>query len=89
MLSNQCPTMNPIENDILPTYFGNYGPSYVSINNIPNPWTLIPNPYYPKNPPCIFFNTHGHVLYPFLNVVSTRIVATKGSQGVQMFVKTP
>jgi hypothetical protein len=40
--------MNPTENDILPTYFGNYGLSYVSTSNIPNPWTLIPNPKKPS-----------------------------------------
>jgi hypothetical protein len=89
MLSDEYPTMNAIKNDILLTYFGNYGSSYVSTNNIPNPWMLIPNPYYLGNPPQTFLNTHGPMLYPFLNVVFTRIFATKGSQGVQMPMKAP
>jgi hypothetical protein len=73
-------------NNILPTYLGNYGLSYVGNDNIPNPWTIIPNPYYPRNLPLTFPNTSRHVAYPFPNVVSTRIVVTRESKGVQMIV---
>jgi len=89
MSNNQYLTMNPIENNILPSYLGNYGPPFVGNNNIPNPWTTIPNPYYPRNPPFTFSNTHGPMAYPFLNMVSTKIVTIRGSQGVQVFVMTP
>jgi hypothetical protein len=81
--------MNPTKHDILLTYFGNYGSSYVSTNNIPNPWMLISNPYYLGNPPHTFFNTHGPMLYPFLNVAFIKKIATKGNQGVQMSMKAP
>jgi hypothetical protein len=62
-------TMNPIKNNILLTYLGNYGPSYTSNDNIPNPWAMILNPYYLGNPPLTFFNTPGLVAYPFSNMV--------------------
>jgi hypothetical protein len=81
--------MNPIENNILPTYLGNYGPFYANNDNIPNPWIMIPNPYYLGNPPLTFSNTHGHVAYPFLNTVSAGITTTKGSHGVQACMMTP
>jgi hypothetical protein len=48
--------MNPTKNNILLAYLGNYGPSYTSNNNIPNPWTMIPNLYYLSNPPLTFSN---------------------------------
>ncbi len=89
MLNNKYPTMNFIGNNILPTYLGNYGPSYASNNNIPNPWTMIPNPYYPRNLQLTFSKTLGPATYLFPNIVSTRIATTKGSQGVQVFVMTP
>jgi hypothetical protein len=37
--------MNPTRNNTLLAYLGNYGLSYVGNDNIPNPWTMIPNPY--------------------------------------------
>jgi hypothetical protein len=45
MLNNQYLTMNPIGNNILLIYLGNYGLSYAWNDNIPNQWTMIPNPY--------------------------------------------
>jgi hypothetical protein len=81
--------MNPIENNILPTYLGNYGPFYANNDNIPNPWIMIPNPYYLGNPPLTFSNTPRHVAYLFLNTVSTGITTTKGSHGVQACMMTP
>jgi len=48
VLNDQYLTMNPTRNSILPAYLGNYEPSYVGNDNIPNPWTMIPNPYYPR-----------------------------------------
>ncbi len=89
MLNDQYPTMNPIENSILPAYLGNYIPSYAINGNIPNPWIMIPNPYYSRNPPLTFSNTPGFVAYPFLNMVSTKIITTEGSHGVQAYVMTP
>jgi len=62
--------MNPIGNNILPTYLGNYGPSsYANNNNIPNTWKMIPNPYYLRNPPLTFSNTLGLAIYPFLELL--------------------
>jgi hypothetical protein len=89
MSNNQYPTMNTIENNILPSYLGTYGPPYVGDNNIPNPWTTILNSYYTTNPPFTFSNTPTPMAYPFLNMVSTGIATTRGSQGVQVFVITP
>ncbi len=77
MLNNQYLVMNSTKNNILPTYLGNHGLSYVGNNNIPNPWTIIPNLYYPRNPPFTFPNTFKFSAYPFLNVVSIKIVITK------------
>jgi hypothetical protein len=77
MLNNQYLVMNPTRNSILPTYLGNYGLSYVGNGNIPNPWTIIPNPYYPGNPPLTFPNTFRLVAYLFSSVVSTKIVVTR------------
>jgi hypothetical protein len=45
MLNDQYLTMNPIGNNILLIYLGNYGLSYAWNDNIPNQWTMIPNPY--------------------------------------------
>jgi hypothetical protein len=45
MLNDQYSTMNPIGNNILLAYLENYGSSYAGNNNIPNPWTIIPNLY--------------------------------------------
>jgi hypothetical protein len=59
MLNDQYPTMNPTGNNILPTYLGIYGLSYACNDNIPNPWTMILNPYYLGNPPLTFSNTIG------------------------------
>jgi hypothetical protein len=90
MLNDQYLTMNPrIGNNILSTYFGNHGSSYASNDNIPNPWTMILNPYYLSNPPLMFSHTTKFVAFPFLNMVPTIIVATRGSQGVQMSMMTP
>jgi hypothetical protein len=74
--------MNPTGNSVLLAYLGNYGPSYVSNNNIPNPWIMIRNPYYLGNPLVTFSNTIGLAAYPFPNMVFTRIVTNGGSQGV-------
>ncbi len=65
--------MNPI---VLLTYLGNYGLSSVGNDNIPNMWTMIPNPYYLGNPPLIFSNTPRLTTYLFLNMVSIGIAAT-------------
>jgi hypothetical protein len=73
--------MNATNNNILLTYLGNYGSSYAGIYNILNPWTMIPNPYYVGNLPLTFSNTIGPAAYPFLNMVSIKIVVNKGSQG--------
>jgi hypothetical protein len=89
MLNNYYPVMNSTRNNILPTYLGNHGLSYVGNNNIPNPWTIIPNPYYPRNPPLTFPNTSKFAAYPFLSVVSIKIVVTKKSKGVQTTVMAP
>jgi hypothetical protein len=89
MLNDQYLVMNPTRNNILPTYLGNYGLSYVGNDNIPNPWTMIPNPYYPRNFPLTFSNTPRLVAYPFLNMVSTGNVAIGGSKYVQVSVMTP
>jgi hypothetical protein len=70
--------MNPTGNNVLPAYLGNYGPSYVGNNNIPNPWTIF-NFYYLDNPPLTFSNTIGPTTYPIPNMVSTRIVAIGGN----------
>jgi len=64
--------MNPTGHNILLAYLGHYEPSYVSNNNIPNPWTMIPNPYYLGNPPFTFFNTTNSTSYPFPNMVFTQ-----------------
>jgi hypothetical protein len=48
--------MNRTENNILPAYLGNYGPSYIGNDDIPNQWTMIPNPYYLGKPPLTFSN---------------------------------
>jgi hypothetical protein len=80
MLNDQYPTMNPIGNNVLLAYLGNYGPSYACNDNIPNPWTKIPIPYYLGNPPLTFPNTTGPATYPFPNMVSTGIITTGGSQ---------
>jgi hypothetical protein len=65
--------MIPTKNNILPANLGNYGPSYTSNDNIPNPWTMmIPNPYYPRNLSLTFSNTFGLVAYPFLNMYRKR-----------------
>ncbi len=50
---------------------------------------MIFNPYYPQNLPLTFFNTPKLATYLFPNVMSTKIVTTKGSQGVQMFAMAP
>jgi hypothetical protein len=60
--------MNPTGNNILLAYLGNYGSSYAYNNNIPNPWIMIPNPYYLGNPPLTFSNTPGHTTYPFQSI---------------------
>jgi hypothetical protein len=46
--------MNPTRNNISFAYLGNYGPSYANNYNIPDPWTMIHNPYYQGNSPLIF-----------------------------------
>ncbi len=81
--------MNPIGNNILPAYLGNYGLSYASNDNIPNRWTMNLIPYYPRNPPLTFFNTFGPMTYLFPNVVCTGIVVTRGSHNVQVYVMAP
>ncbi len=86
VLINQYPKVNPIKNNILLAYLGNYGPSYVGYVNIPNPWTMICNCFYPWNPPFFFLNTLGLMTYRVPNVVSTQIVVTRGNKGVQAFV---
>ncbi len=73
--------MNPPKSNILLTDLGSYGSSYVGIFNIPNPWTMIPNPFYQRNPPLTFSNTTGPTTYLFSNMVSIEIVVTRGSQG--------
>jgi len=50
---------------------------------------MIFNPYYRGNLPLTFLNTSKLAAYPFPNLVSTKIVATKGSQGVQVFAMAP
>ncbi len=65
MLNNQYLTMNRNENNILPAYLGNYGPSYKSNDNIPNQWIMIPNLYYLGNPPLTFSNTTNPTTYLF------------------------
>jgi hypothetical protein len=75
--------MNPTGNGISSTYLGNYGPSYASNYNIPNPWTMIHNPYYQGNPQLIFPNTCRLAAYFFPNVMSTGVVTTKEIKGVQ------
>jgi len=50
---------------------------------------MIPNPYYPNNPPLTFSNTPKLMAYPFPNMVSIGIVAIEGSHGVQMSMLTP
>jgi hypothetical protein len=89
MLNNQYPTMNPIENSMLLAYLGNYGLFYANNGNIPNPWIMIPNPYYLKNLSLTFSNTLRPMTYPFLNMVFTIITATKGCHGVLAYVMTP
>jgi hypothetical protein len=81
--------MNPTRNNILPTYIGNYGSSYIGNGNIPNSWTMIPNPYYPGNLPLTFSNTLGPMAYSFSNMVSIIITTTGGSQGVQTSMMIP
>jgi hypothetical protein len=81
--------MNPIGNNILPTYLGNYGSSYTCNNNIPNPWAMIPNHYYLRNHPLTFSNTPELVAYPSLNMISIEIAITRGNQGVQASMMTP
>jgi hypothetical protein len=81
--------MNPTKNSVLPAYLGDCGPSYASNDNIPNPWVMIPSPYYLGNPPLTFSNTISPTTYPFPNMVFIGIVATRGSQGVQTFVMIP
>lgn len=75
--------MNPIGNSISSTYIGNYGPSYASNYNIPNPWTMIHNPYYQGNPQFIFPNRCKLAAYFFPNVMSTVVATTKEIKGVQ------
>lgn len=82
-------TMNPIINSILLTTLGNYGPSYASNDNIPNPSIMILNPYYLANPSLTFSNIIRFVAYPFLNMVSIIITTMGGSQGVQTSMMTP
>jgi hypothetical protein len=89
MLGDQYLTMNPSRNNILLAYLGNYGSSYASNNKIPNPWTMVLNPYYLGNVPLIFSNTIELVAYSFMNTMSTKIVATRGSQGVQVSMMIP
>jgi hypothetical protein len=48
---------------------------------------MIPNMYYLRNLPFTFSNTL--VAYLFPNMMSIGIVATRGSQSVQVFVMTP
>jgi hypothetical protein len=67
--------VNPTGNNILLAYIGNYGLTYVGNDNIPNPWTMIPNPYYLGNPPFTFTNMFKSTSYIFPNVVSIKIVA--------------
>lgn len=50
---------------------------------------MIPSIYYLGNPPLTFSNTIGPITYPFPNMVSTKIVAIGGIQGVQVSVMTP
>jgi hypothetical protein len=83
MLNDQYPVTNPIGNNISLAYLGNYGPSYASNYNIPNPWTMIHNPYYQGNPPLIFPNTSRLVAYFFPNVMSTGVATTKKIKGVK------
>jgi hypothetical protein len=49
--------MDPIINNILPAYLGNHGLSYAGNDNIPNPWTMIFNPYYHETLH-LFYPTH-------------------------------
>jgi hypothetical protein len=81
MLNDQYLIMNPTKNNILLIYLGNYGSSYEVICNIPNPWTMILNPYYLRNLPFTFSNTTGLATYPFFNMVFIKILITRGSQG--------
>jgi hypothetical protein len=71
--------MNPTENNILLAYLRNYGPSYARNGNISNPWTMILNPYYPRNPPLTFSNPFKPTTYLFSNMVSTIIVTSRGN----------
>jgi hypothetical protein len=43
---------------------------------------MIHNPYCLSNPPLTFSNTTRSMAYPFPNMMSIEIVATRGSQGV-------
>jgi hypothetical protein len=79
VLSDQYLIVNPIRNNILPTCLRNYGSSYIGTGIIPNPWTMIPNPYYPINLPHTFPNTSGLVAYLFPNIISIGITMTGGS----------
>jgi hypothetical protein len=45
--------------------------------------------YYPRDLPLNFLNTFGPMAYTFPSVVCTGIVATGGSQGVQVYVVVP
>jgi hypothetical protein len=74
--------INPTGNNILLAYLGNYGPTYEGNGNIPNPWTMIPNPNYLRNPPFTFPNTFKSTSYLFPNVVSIEIATIGESKGV-------
>jgi hypothetical protein len=53
--------VNPIRNNVLLAYLGNYGPFDAGNDNIPEPWTMISNHIYLGNLPPTFPKTLGLV----------------------------